>query len=266
MGGLDNDFVAIHLRFAHMDGEPEEQNRCGAASAAHAHDRPGSQQSVRLTDSRLLRRRTRRARCRFGQVSPLNAVMAAWQCARRMARAIHAEQMQRAAAVAGHGGAGGAQGSTSTAALKTTRRERELLPQGTRPAHPAAGGLLGALWPRAWGAARRLAARAGPAGPPQRAQRVLLITDHYELRHMVREGFLGGVVGPLGDAHHISQATIKGNDTRHWNTFVDLLLLTRARCLVWADSGFPKTAMVRRWAWRGRRHLAGCAPVQPAQP
>lgn len=91
----------------------------------------------------------------------------------------------------------------------------------------------------------RRARQPGPARCAEAAprHRVAFITDHFELRNMVRQGMLGGVVGPLGEAHHIGDAKNKSNEA-HWNTFVDLLLMARARCLIWADSGYPKTAIV----------------------
>ncbi len=69
-----------------------------------------------------------------------------------------------------------------------------------------------------------------------------------------------GVVGPSYSAHHISQYKDRENSTAEehehivMTTFVDLMLLARARCLVWARSGFPMLAMVSAaWVWAGRR-------------
>ena len=59
-----------------------------------------------------------------------------------------------------------------------------------------------------------------------------------------------GVAGPDYLAYHISnyqdghKATPEENVRTTMTTFVDLVLLARAHCLVWSPSGFPIVAMV----------------------
>ncbi len=78
------------------------------------------------------------------------------------------------------------------------------------------------------------------------------------------------MVGPDYSAYHIAQYQERGDappeeqERASLTTFVDLVLLARAHCLVWAPSGFPMMAMVRggrRRTWQAGMPDASCAPL-----
>jgi hypothetical protein len=96
--------------------------------------------------------------------------------------------------------------------------------------------------------ASRLAANASlPPSTP-----LLLVTDNGHLRALVQRGWLAGVVGPAAQAVHSAdgQAAAVG---AHMGAFVELMLLVRARCLLYSESGFSITAM-----WCAAAAARGC--------
>jgi hypothetical protein len=87
---------------------------------------------------------------------------------------------------------------------------------------------------------------------------ILMVTDNQHLRSFLREGQLPNVVAPSSDAVHIDQALALDNSlTAHRSTVVDLLLLSRAVCLV-TSPGY------RQGGWSGFSHhgwlLGGAKP------
>lgn len=62
---------------------------------------------------------------------------------------------------------------------------------------------------------------------------VLMVTDNQHLRTFLQQGHVPGVVAPSTEPVHIDQALhLDNNATAHRGTVVDLLLLSRAACLV----------------------------------
>lgn len=62
---------------------------------------------------------------------------------------------------------------------------------------------------------------------------LLMVTDNHHLRSFIREGHLRHVVGPNTQSVHIDQAlNLDDNARAHRSTVVDLVLLSRAVCLV----------------------------------
>lgn len=60
------------------------------------------------------------------------------------------------------------------------------------------------------------------------------------MRESIRDGFLHGVVGPSSPVAHWSKGSPSASDV--WDTYVDIALLSRAKCLVTSRSGFSNIA------------------------
>jgi hypothetical protein len=104
--------------------------------------------------------------------------------------------------------------------------------------HPAPAGPLLQVLAALEGASRMAAAAPLPASTP-----LVLVTDNGHLRALVQHGWLAGVVGPAAQAVHSAAGGSVALASAHMGTFVELMLLVRAQCLLYTESGFSIIAM-----------------------
>jgi hypothetical protein len=105
-------------------------------------------------------------------------------------------------------------------------------------------------------AAQELAARAD-SGVNTSTTPIVLITDSKSLRRSVHDGALPGVVGPHSVNSVHSAAAEFTSAVPHMPAYVELMLLGRARCLVYSG----ESTRARTWARRTARALGLGPPL-----